>query len=291
MIPVSPKESLDLQTLVQRLREHLPQILRAHPVQLAYLYGSAAEDATTPFSDVDIALVTAQPLSAGESLNFDLEVQNELMHQAGIRNADVRLINPSSLLFRGQVLRDGVLLYTCDEDFRLGFETSTRQEYFDFKPVADQARHSLIARRKSGGDMVNHEKIETIILQPQEFLKHLRRLAQVPVDEFLNDPDKTGSARYYCVVAIETCIDICNHIISSKGFRAPSDYADIFRILGENQVFPKAFVQTLEQMAGFRNRLVHVYGDVNDRRIHEYLRGNLTDFDRFQDHILKFVGE
>jgi uncharacterized protein YutE (UPF0331/DUF86 family)/predicted nucleotidyltransferase len=290
MIPVSFKESLELHTLVQRLREQMPQILRAYPIQLAYLYGSAAEDATTPFSDVDIALVAAHPLSMAKSLNLELEVYSELMHRANIRNADVRLITPSSLLFRGQVLREGILLYSRDEGFRISFETQTRDEYLDFKPLADQVRRSLVTRRQTGGAMVNREKIENLILQQQEYLKHLRRLAQVDVEQFVADPDKIGAARYYCVVAIETCIDICSHIIASERFRAPSDYGDVFRILGEQHVFPSGFTRTLEQMTGFRNRLVHVYGDVNDYHIHEFLRTQLMDFDQFQDHILKFIG-
>jgi uncharacterized protein YutE (UPF0331/DUF86 family) len=32
-------------------------------------------------------------------------------------------------------------------------------------------------------------------------------------------------------------------------------------------------------MARFRNRLVHLYWDVDDRRIHEYLQGSLTDIE------------
>ena len=230
-----------------------------------------------------------QPLGASESLDLDLQVQNELMHRLGIRNADVRLVDGSSLLFRGTIIRDGILLYARDESFRVAFETRTPDEYFDYKPLADQVRRSLIANRHSGSSMLNREKIETLVLQLREFVKYLRRLAHTPAEEFVGDPDKIGSAKYYLVTAIETCIDICNHIIASKDLRAPVDYADVFRVMGENKIFPAEFVQTLVQMAGFRNRFVHVYGDVDDRRTHEFLQTNLADFDRFQDYILNYV--
>ncbi|MEW6233559.1 MAG: DUF86 domain-containing protein [Chloroflexota bacterium] len=137
--------------------------------------------------------------------------------------------------------------------------------------------------------MVNREKVEVLIRQQQEYLKHLRALAQVDKERFVSDPDKTGAAKYYCLVAIETCIDICNHIISAERFRAPLDYADAFTVLGEEKVFPQEFTRTLEKMAGFRNRLVHVYAQIDDHLVYEFLRARLGDFDKFQDYILKFA--
>ncbi len=154
MISISPTESIALPALVLRLRQQLPQILSARPIQLAYLYGSAAVDSTTPLSDIDIALMAGQPLTTAEALDLELEVQVELSHQAGIRNADVRLMDRAPLLLRGQVVTNGILLYARDENFRIGFETRTRDEYFDFKPLADAERNSfftyLRARGRSG---------------------------------------------------------------------------------------------------------------------------------------------
>ena len=61
----------------------------------------------------------------------------------------------------------------------------------------------------------------------------LNSLQTLEKKEFLNYPDKTGSAKYHFILAIEAAIDICNHIISRNGFRAPEDYADTFQVLGE----------------------------------------------------------
>jgi len=289
MIPVSTSGKIELNTLVQRLREVMPQILVTHPVGLAYLYGSVAEGATTPFSDIDIALVAARPLSAGEMLDLELQVQNELMHQAGIRNADVRLINPASLLFQGQVVSRGILLYTRDDAFRISFETRTRLAYLDFKPIEEQVLEASFPIGNQGGNVIDRHKILRMLQQQREYLKHLRPLAQMDVEQFVADPHSTGSAKYYFLVAIEVCIDMGNHIIAGKQFRSPTDYADIFRILGENGVIPQDFISTLEKMAGFRNLLVHVYMQVNDRQVHENLRTRLVDFERFQNYVLQFL--
>jgi len=46
---------------------------------------------------------------------------------------------------------------------------------------------------------------------------------QVIFDQALNDPDKIGSAKYHFIVAIESAIDMCNHVISRNGYRVPED--------------------------------------------------------------------
>jgi uncharacterized protein YutE (UPF0331/DUF86 family) len=53
----------------------------------------------------------------------------------------------------------------------------------------------------------------------------------VPRERFLGDPDKIGSAKYHFVIAIESSIDIANHVIASEGFRLPKDDADSFVVL------------------------------------------------------------
>lgn len=290
MIAISSNERLGLTALLQRLRQQMAPILHSHPVQLAYLYGSAAADSTTPLSDVDIALVAEGTLTPIEELDLELEVQVELAQRAGLRNADVRVLNHCPLLLRGQVLAHSILLYARNQDFRIAFETRTRDAYFDFKPLADAEGNSFFSSiRARRHRMVNREKVEGLIRQQQGYLKYLRVLAQVDEERFLSDPDKTGAAKYYLLVAIETCIDICNHVISAQNFRAPIDYADIFEVLSEEKIFPEEFARTLRKMAGFRNRLVHVYAGVDNRVVYEYLGTRLGDFDQFQEYISKFI--
>jgi uncharacterized protein YutE (UPF0331/DUF86 family) len=126
-----------------------------------------------------------------------------------------------------------------------------------------------------------------------EILKARARLAELqalPQEEFLQDPHKIGSAKYHFIVAIEAAIDLCHHLISMNRFRAPEDYADTFRILGEAGAFSPDFIPQLVRMAKFRNRLVHLYWEADDAEIHRSLRENLSDFDRFIMEVGHFIG-
>ena len=67
-------------------------------------------------------------------------------------------------------------------------------------------------------------------------------------------------------------LDIGNHIIAERGFEKPGSYADIFRILRENQILPKELYENLEGMAAFRNILVHDYMRLDRERVFEMIK-------------------
>lgn len=92
-----------------------------------------------------------------------------------------------------------------------------------------------------------------LISQLRKGLDRLQMLRQVERDAFLYDPDKIGSAKYHFIVAIESCIDICNHLIARNGYRAPEDYADTFASLSEAGGIEEAFAEELKKMAKFRS--------------------------------------
>ena len=137
--------------------------------------------------------------------------------------------------------------------------------------------------------LFDQEKMTTLVSELRNSVSRLRLLSKLPEDEFLNDPDKIGSAKYHFIVAIESAIDMCNHVISRNGYRVPEDYGDTFMVMGEVGVFDNGFTGDLKKMVKFRNRLVHLYWEVDDRQVHEILRCRLDDFKRFLDCLSNFL--
>jgi hypothetical protein len=132
--------------LIDQLEMSLRPFLDERPVLLAYLYGSTAIGQTTPFSDVDIALLLSEPLPPRERLDLELSVEIALEDTLGLPNADARVINDAPLQIRGAVVQEGVLLYCRDEAQRVDFESYTRKLYLDFKPVAEMFRQLFVER-------------------------------------------------------------------------------------------------------------------------------------------------
>jgi uncharacterized protein YutE (UPF0331/DUF86 family) len=137
--------------------------------------------------------------------------------------------------------------------------------------------------------MVNPEKIHGLLRNLGSSLDQLRKIAQMDQKRFLGDALASGAAKYYLQTAIEACIDIGNHIISSEGYRAPRDYRDVFTVLEENGLVTGVQATKLRQMAGLRNRLVHLYWEIDDELVFQYLQTNLNDFDEYNQAVLKFM--
>jgi uncharacterized protein YutE (UPF0331/DUF86 family) len=113
----------------------------------------------------------------------------------------------------------------------------------------------------------------------------LRGLAATPPHEFLDNPDKVGNAKYHFIIAIECCIDVANHIIASEDLPFPKDNAGSFSVIIDAGLLDEELRDPLRAMARFRNRLVHLYWDIDDARVYEYLQDSLTDLERFAQRI------
>jgi uncharacterized protein YutE (UPF0331/DUF86 family) len=118
----------------------------------------------------------------------------------------------------------------------------------------------------------------------------LEELGALEPSLFLADPHKMGSAKYHLVVAIEGIVDLCNHIIARNGFKTPEDYSDTIRVMEEHQAFGREFSETLIRMVRFRNRLVHIYWEIDDNEIWRILKEHLSDIRRFLREFGTYVG-
>ncbi|CAG0947743.1 DUF86 domain-containing protein [Geobacter sp.] len=136
----------------------------------------------------------------------------------------------------------------------------------------------------------NPDKIRKISSEILAALERLEDLRNLSLSEFTADPHKVGSAKYSLIVAIEGAVDLCNHVIAKNGFRTPEDYADTFRVMEEKGAFAADFASSLTQMARFRNRLVHIYWNIDDAELHRIIATRLDDIRRFLKELGKFIG-
>ncbi len=135
----------------------------------------------------------------------------------------------------------------------------------------------------------NVDRVRQIIGEINFALGKLGKYAALTEDEFTSSYDKLDSGKYNLIVAIEGAIDICNHIVARRGGRAPCDYADCFTILAELGLFPLEFVERLKKMARFRNLLVHLYWQVDNRKVYQFLKRDLKDLEDYLKGIEKLI--
>ena len=120
--------------------------------------------------------------------------------------------------------------------------------------------------------MVNKNVLSARLERLREYLGLLVSIQEYDCDRFIQDPFIHGTAERNLHLAIECLLDIGNHIIADLGYAKPESYADIFRILTENQVIPLQLYKNLEGMAAFRNVLVHDYLRLDRARVHQAIK-------------------
>ena len=134
----------------------------------------------------------------------------------------------------------------------------------------------------------------------KEHLKYLNKYSLLLADikkrnheDFLKDPILQGSAERFLQLAIESCLNIGNRMLSLFQFEKPTDtpetYADIFIQLKNLGVIDNSLCNRLVKMAKFRNRLVHLYWEIEKDKLYEIIQDNLKDFSIFQKKVLAYL--
>jgi len=117
----------------------------------------------------------------------------------------------------------------------------------------------------------------------------IKEFSDITIDNYKNDWKTQRIVERTLQIMIETCTDIASHIISDRGMRPPTTYADTFRVLLENDIINSEMFGKMEKMAKFRNVVVHQYEKVDAEIVIVILKRQLKDFDRFKDVILTYM--
>jgi predicted nucleotidyltransferase len=134
---------------VKKMRASLlqiaPDVFMKGPILFAYLYGGYAAGVVHPFSDLDIGIyVETMPIR--EYLKLELSTSLEIDEKLGYQVAsEVRVMNILPLMVAGNIITEGILIFSRDEATRIDYETSIRRTFFDFLPVIRQYQREYVA--------------------------------------------------------------------------------------------------------------------------------------------------
>jgi uncharacterized protein YutE (UPF0331/DUF86 family) len=91
-------------------------------------------------------------------------------------------------------------------------------------------------------------------------------------EEFYQDEYLQDIVERNLEVAIQSCIDIANRIISLDELEKPKDYYGSIIKLGEENILPYDFAQKFAPITGFRNILIHEYLDIDWNEVYKNLK-------------------
>ncbi len=139
--------------------------------------------------------------------------------------------------------------------------------------------------------MVDAEIFQRRLAKLETLLADLRSLATTPRDEYLADRARQAEAERWLHLAAECVLDLAHHLIADRGWRASSSYRDAIRVLREEGVVDEPLASELEQWAGLRNVLVHLYLDVDHAIIFDILHNDLDQLQHFAEAVSRAAGD
>ena len=130
-----------------------------------------------------------------------------------------------------------------------------------------------------------HGKIDII----ERDITFLNTYKEKEEGEFLSSYIDIQAIKYSLFEIIEASIDIASHIISAKGLQRAESYAEMFEILGKNEIIETQLSKELSNMARFRNVLVHGYAKIDNSKVLVFIKEKLIDVENFIKAILELT--
>lgn len=140
--------------------------------------------------------------------------------------------------------------------------------------------------------MINKTLIEQRFGFILEYHNQLAKFAEKTREEFLADKILVAATESYLRRILESIFDIGRHILA-KNTRVDlaQEYKGIAKGLGELKVVNQDLSKKLVQMAGYRNRLVHLYNLVTDEELYNIIKNDLGDIKDFIKYISDYIAK
>lgn len=138
--------------------------------------------------------------------------------------------------------------------------------------------------------MINKQLIIDRLVLIDGYLKELRILASLDKDSFLNDKKNAAAAESFLRRSLEAIFDIGRHILAKTGnIDLSTEYKAIAKGLGEKGFVGSETSKKLVEMAGYRNRMVHLYNMVSEEELYSIITSELKDIEKFITEIKKNI--
>jgi uncharacterized protein YutE (UPF0331/DUF86 family) len=138
--------------------------------------------------------------------------------------------------------------------------------------------------------VVDRYVVQARIAKIREYIALLRRIRSMTDERrFVSDPLTYGNAERYLQLAIQSVLDISNHVVADLGLGLPADSKELFVLLAKRKIVSTRLAKKLTSMAGFRNLLVHEYLEIDRHRVYQVLRDDLGDFEKFIKAVSKLL--
>ena len=121
-------------------------------------------------------------------------------------------------------------------------------------------------------------------------MKELQELATLDQNSFLSQKRNVAAAESFLRRTLEAIFDLGRHILAKTDhIELSTEYKSIAKGLVEIGIVDKKLGETLIQMEGYRNRLVHMYNIISDEELYQVIQSNIKDIENFVSEVKKYL--
>lgn len=125
----------------------------------------------------------------------------------------------------------------------------------------------------------------------EEALKDWERYQRIPEEQFLQDRDTQNMVHHAMLLSIQSALDIATDVIAEGRLRKPFTYRETFEVLAGEGIISDSLAEELANLAGFRNVLVHIYWNLDLKKVYAILQHDLAILQEFSLIMKEHIAE
>lgn len=129
--------------------------------------------------------------------------------------------------------------------------------------------------------MTNIDIVKRKLSEGEKYFVLVRKYRVYSGKKILNDETIKGAVERYLYLLCQSAIDLAEAVVVYFKLRTPATYGEIFDILMEHNIIPSNLALKMKKMTGFRNILVHAYGEINTKILLKVLQKDSDDIMTF----------
>lgn len=137
--------------------------------------------------------------------------------------------------------------------------------------------------------MKDKERILLKLQKMNQYLDELGSMLPSTEEDYLDDLKVRRACEKTIEAAIEEVIDILSLLVSCFKLGVPTSEDNIIQIIEKKTTMNPTLLAKIKEMKGFRNILVHKYGEIDDERVYAFLIAEQDDFTLFEKEVKAYL--
>jgi uncharacterized protein YutE (UPF0331/DUF86 family) len=262
--------------ICQRLAR-VPEVLVRHPVQLAYLFGSALDDPARA-NDIDLAVLPGKGYSF-PALYADLSLL------LGTDRLEIVNLPAAPYWLQEAIVRTGRRIYAREPLAATRYEAGVLSLCSELR--AWQRRHAADALQKT--TTAEREFLVQVAQNLRRVADELEKHAHLSAEELATDLTLRWAVERGLLAGISPILQAAQHILTRHFGILPESYEAALTALRAQKVISAALYRRLRGAGGFRNLLVHEYLEVDLSRVASYVRRAPKTFRVFATELTQWL--